>query len=98
MGKRFVFRNPEQLKEIAALCKENSASKIMNVAQVWSATCRQTGKTAWDGRIGVSFQVEARERKAYVFRFGTNDQICVLGYLKYNAALKWCEENLKKIE
>ena len=45
-----------------------------------------------------SFYTEGRERKACVFRFGTNDQICVLGWLKYNAALKWCEENLERGE
>lgn len=47
---------------------------------------------------GASFYTEGRERKACVFCFGTNDQICVLGWLKYNAALKWCEENLERGE
>lgn len=96
MAKRFVFRNPEQLKAIVELCKDGSASKVMNVARVWSVTCRQKEKTPWDGKIGASFYTEGRERKACVFRFGTNDQICVLGWLKYNAALKWCEENLER--
>ena len=45
MAKRFVFRNPEQLKAIVELCKDGSASKVMNVARVWSVTCRQKEKT-----------------------------------------------------
>lgn len=98
MAKRFFFRNPEQLKAIVELCKDGSASKVMNVARVWSVNCRQKEKTPWDGKIGASFYTEGRERKACVFRFGTNDQICVLGWLKYNAALKWCEENLERGE
>lgn len=44
MAKRFVFRNPEQLKAIVELCKDGSASKVMNVARVWrrSAMVHQT--------------------------------------------------------
>lgn len=72
MAKRFVFRNPEQLKAIVKLCKDGSASKVMNVARVWSVTCRQ--------------------------KEGTNDQMCVLGWLKYNAALEWCRENLEEAQ
>lgn len=98
MAKRFVFSTPEQLKEIAALCKDGNTTKIINTARVWSVTCRQKEKTPWDGRICVSFYTEGRERKACVFRFGTNNEKCVLGWLKYNAALKWCEEHLKLAE
>lgn len=78
------------------LCKDGSASKVMNdVARVWSATCRQKKKTPWDGKIGASFYTEGRERKACVFCFGTNDQICVLGWLKYNAALNGARKTLR---
>jgi len=96
MAKRFVFRTPEQLKEVVELCKDGSAGKVMSVAKVWSATSRQKEKTPWDGKIGVSFYTEGGERKACVFRFSTNDQLCVLGWLKYNPALKWCRENLEE--
>lgn len=96
--RKFIFGNAEQLKAIIHLCKDGSATSITNVAMVWSVTCRQKGKTPWDGKIGATFYTEGRERKAYVFRIGTNDQICVLGWLKYNAALKWCEENLERGE
>lgn len=97
MVKRFVFGNPDQLKETATLCKASS-SQIMNVAKVWSAVRRQKGKTAWDRRICAEFCTEGRERKAMIFRYGTNDEKHVLGELKYNAALKWCREHLEEIQ
>lgn len=96
MVKRFVFNHPAQLKEIAKLCKDSGNTMIVNTAKVWSSVMRQKEKTPWDGRIGVSFYTEGRERKACVFRFGTNDQMRELGFLKYNAALKWCEAHLKQ--
>lgn len=93
--RKFIFGNAEQLKAITHLCKDGSATSITNVAMVWSVTCRQKGKAPWDGNIGVSFCTEGRERKAYVFRIGTNGEENVIGWLKYNPALKWCEDNLE---
>lgn len=98
MAKRFKFSHPDQLKEIAAFSKDGKDEQIRRTAIVWSATQRQKGKTPWDGRIGVSFYTEGRERKACVFRFSTNDQMYVLGWLKYNTALEWCRENLVEAE
>lgn len=95
MAKQYVFKHPDQLKEIAKLCKDSS-SQIINTAKVWSAVCRQKGKTTWDGRICVEFRTEGRERKAFIFRYGTNNEKHILGELKYNAALKWCRENLSE--
>lgn len=94
MTKRFIFNHPDQLKGIATLCKDGSASSIMNVAKVWSVTRRQKGEAPWDGKISASFYTEGRERKACVIRLGTNDRVSVIGWLKYNPALKWCEDNL----
>ena len=93
--RKFIFGNAEQLKAIIHLCKDGSATSITNVARVWSVTCRQKGKAPWDGKIGISFCTEGRERKAYVFRIGTNGEENVIGWLKYNPALKWCEDNLE---
>ena len=96
MAKRFVFRNPEQLKAIVELCKDGSASKVMNVARVWSVTCRQKEKTPWDGKIVVSFSADRRGRYAGVLRYGTDDTPAVeIAVLKYNAALDWCNKNLQ---
>lgn len=95
MAKRFVFDHPFQLKDMVPLCKGDS-SRIVNTAKVWSVNARRNGKTPWDGKIGVSFFTEGRERKACVFRLGINEQEHVLGYLKYSPALKWCEEYLQQ--
>ena len=94
MAKQFMFKHPDQLKAVVALCKDNPSS-ISNTAKVWSTVTRQ-GKTTWDGKIGVSFFSQGPERKACVFRCGTNGQRHVLGWLKYNAALRWCEDNLEQ--
>lgn len=96
MAKRYVFSDPEQLKAIAALSKEGSACKIMNVAKVWSVTCRQKEKTPWDGKIGVFFHTEGSKRRACVFLRGMDDDMQVLSWLKYGAALHWCEEHLER--
>lgn len=98
MAKRFIFETPKQLKEIVDLCKNGSAGKVMNVAVMWSAEKRKKEITPWDGKIGVSFYLEEHERHACVFRFSTNGEICVIGWLKYNAALHWCEANLRRLD
>lgn len=96
MARRFIFEHPDHLKEIVRFCK-TGFSTITNTARMWSVVKRQ-GKKTWDGKIGVSFYTEGRERMACVFRCGMNDQIHVLGWLKYIPALKWCEDHLRKAE
>lgn len=91
MAKRFLFDDPQQLKEIELLTKEGS---VMNVARVWSAARRKSEKTAWDGKIGVSFYTEGRERLAVVFRLTFGDEPKEIAKLKYAPALKWCNEHL----
>ena len=98
MAKRFLFETPDQLKEAAAFCAEGSAAKVMNVARIWNAEKRKKERTPWDGKIGVSFYTEERKRMACVFRFSTGGELCTIGWLKYNAALRWCEEHLKRLE
>lgn len=91
MAKRFFFDDPQQLKEIELLVKEGS---VMNVARVWSVARRKSEKTAWDGKIGVSFYTEGRERFAVVFRIAFGDELKEIAKLKYSPALKWCNEHL----
>ena len=98
MAKRFIFSTPEQLKEIVGLCRDGASSSIVNAAKVWSVTKRQKGETPWDGRIGVSFHTKGRERRACVFRIDMKDDLHVLGWLKYNAALQWCSEHLERTD
>ena len=95
MDRRYVFSNPEQLKEITIHCKESSAGKVMNVAKIWSVNSRQKEKTPWDGKIYASFHTDGHERKAYILRTGMESGEHVIGQLKYNAGLKWCKEHLK---
>lgn len=91
MEKRFFFNAPQQLKEIELLVKEGS---VVNVARVWSAARRKGEKTAWDGKIGVSFYTQGRERLAVVFRVTIGDEMKEIAKLKYTPALKWCNEHL----
>lgn len=91
MAKRFFFSDPQQLKEVEALAKEGS---VLNVARVWSVAKRKSDKTAWDGKIGVSFYTEGRERLAVVFRIAFGDELKEIARLKYAPALKWCTEHL----
>ena len=95
MAKRFLFDDPQQLKEIEILTKEGS---VMNVARVWSAARRKSEKTAWDGKIGVSLYTEGRERFAVVFRIAVGDELKEIAKLKYTPALKWCNEHLRAVE
>ncbi|MBE5791652.1 MAG: hypothetical protein E7322_05785 [Clostridiales bacterium] len=90
MAKIFYFSDPEQLKEIEAFAKEGS---VLNVARVWSAAKRKSEKTAWDGKIGISFSTENRQRKACVFRCGLSGERNVIALVKYAPALKWCLEH-----
>lgn len=80
MTKRFYFTTPQQLKEIEAFAKDGS---VMNVARVWSVAKRKSDKTAWDGKIGVSFFTEGRERLAVVFRIAFGDELKEIAKLKY---------------
>lgn len=98
MAKRFLFETPEQLKEVAGLCLDGSAAKVMNVARMWSAERRKKQHTPWDGKIGASFYTEEHKRCACVFRLSTGDGLCVMGWLKYNLALRWCETHLRRLD
>ena len=94
-AKRFLFADPSQLKAINAYCKDGGT---LNVARVWSAMCRQKGKTTWDGRILASFYTEGKTRKACVLRFSTGGEMVVIAWLKYAPALEWCFNHLRKID
>ena len=96
MEKEYIFRHPDQMKATAAICceQDGSAKRVMRVATMWSATKRMKQTTPWDGKIGILFDCHGRERKACVFRMGINGQRCELGRLKYNAAVKWCRDNM----
>ena len=96
MARRFFIDSPEQLQELetAKLLKEGGTA---NTAQVWRASQRQ-GKTAWDGKIGVCFRTEGRERSAVVYRMKADGDEAIVARLKYNLGLEWCKNNLREAQ
>ena len=92
MEKQYHIKTPEQLKEINQFAKEGSA---LNLAKIWTVKLRRDGASPWDGKVFALFSTE-RGRKAYIVRqSGAGMTINVS--LKYNPALKWCEENLEPV-
>ena len=89
--KRYHIETPEQLRELASFTKEGSAEQI---ASTWSAKRRKAGKTPWDNDIYAVF-IGGKNRKACIARKDANGNQTVFVWLKYNYALKWCEQNLK---
>lgn len=92
--KRYIFKNPEQIKEIAQLVKRGN---VQSVARVWSVQKRKNGTTIWDGKIGVVFRTSGKERNAEVFRIDTEGKLLTLARLKYAPALAWCKEHAEEL-
>lgn len=93
MTKQYHIETPEQLKEINAFAKSGSAAQM---AAVWSAKLRKDGVSPWDKAIFAVFTTENR-RKAFIGR-KVGAGMTINTELKYNPALKYCEEHLKKTE
>lgn len=90
MEKRYHVSSPTELRALADFMKEG---EIENTATVWSAKLRKTGSSPWDSAIYVVFY-GGRNRSANVIRYGGKGRQMTFAKLKYNMALKWCEENL----
>lgn len=95
MQKRFRFIHPDQLKDIAPLCKDGN---VLSTAKVWTVAQRQKGKTPWDNRIFALFETNGRERHAKVYRLGANGENILLANLKYIPALTWCNGHLERAD
>ena len=93
MLKKYHIATPEQLKELNTFAKEGSAAPM---ATVWSAKLRKDGTSPWDNAIFAVFKTD-RGRKAWIGR-KVGEGMTVNTSLKYNPALKWCEDNLKRVE
>ena len=92
MDKRYHIKSPEQLKELGAFLKEGD---ITNLVKVWTVKLRKDGVSPWDNAVFALFKTE-HGRKAYICRKSGAGYL--LNYsLKYNPALKWCEEHLEKV-
>ena len=99
MLKKYHIATPEQLKELNTFAKEGSAAPM---ATVWSTKLRKDGSSPWDNAIFAIFETD-NGRKAWIGRkarivreVGTAFTSNVS--LKYTPALKWCEDNLKRVE
>ena len=95
MDKRFIFADPEQLKEVEIFCKEGSVS---STARVWAAAQRRDGQTRWDGNIGIRFYTKGRQRRAEVYRGRSANEYVPVAKLKFLPALEWCKERLLQAE
>lgn len=96
MTKLFAVETPEQLRALIPFLKDGS---IVNVATVWSATRRKNGgRSAWDGKIMISFYTNGMKKNAVVVRIDKQDEPIELATLKYAPALHHCENTMKPIE
>lgn len=91
---RYIFMEPEQIKEIGQYVKHGN---VQSVARVWSVQKRKSNTTIWDGKIGVVFCSSGKERRAEVFRIDTEGKMLTLAWLKYAPALAWCREHAEKL-
>ena len=92
MEKRYHIETPEQLRAVGEFAKEGD---VKQVAAVWSAAKRKKdGKVPWDKAIHALF-TGGRFRKAKIIREKGECPV-TLAVLKYNLALKWCDQNLPK--
>lgn len=92
MEKQYLIETPEQLKELNGFAKDGNA---LNFAKIWTVKLRRDGMSPWDGKVFALFTTE-RGRKAYIARRSGAGMTMNVS-LKYNPALKWCEENLKLV-
>ena len=93
MEKQYLIETPEQLKELNGFAKDGNA---LNFAKIWTVKLRRDGMSPWDGKVFALFTTE-RGRKAYIARRSRAGMTMNVS-LKYNPALKWCEDNLKRVE
>lgn len=93
MLKKYHIATPEQLKELNTFAKEGSAAPM---ATVWSTKLRKDGSSPWDNAVFAIFETD-NGRKAWIGR-KVGEEMTVNTSLKYNPALKWCEDNLKRVE
>lgn len=92
MLKKYHIATPEQLKELNTFAKEGSAAPM---ATVWSTKLRKDGSSPWDNAIFAIFETD-NGRKAWIGR-KVGEGMTVNTSLKYNPALKWCEDNLERV-
>ena len=70
----------------------------MNVAKIWNSAKVKNGITPWDGKVMVRFSTEGTSRAAEVIRFGLSGTTYAIAELRYNLALQWCMQHLRKVD
>jgi len=94
-AKRFHVARPDQLQSLVKYAKSN-APTIARTARIWKIAKDRKGETRWDTGVYVSFSGD-RTREAAVFRITAGDELVIVGELKYNLALNWCEQHLRPV-
>ena len=92
-AKRFHISRPDQLQSLVQFAKTNACT-VARTARIWKIA-RQKGKTRWDKGIYAGFSGDMA-RKAALFRV-VDDELVEFADLKYNLALAWCEQNLRRV-
>ena len=92
--KIFHISDPVELREISAFLKEGSTIAL---AAVWNAAINKGRKTKFDDTVFAVFS-GGKKRTARIVRLLTDGQPISNVTLKYNQALKWCEEYLEQVD
>lgn len=92
-AKRFHVSKPRELRALEEFLRTGSLRAMVTV---WSAVARKHEKTSWDDAIYVGFSGD-RARVAEVIRINPDGRIVYCATLRYNLALRWCEQNLRQI-
>lgn len=93
--KRFHIANPEQLQTLVQFAKAD-ASTIARMARIWRAAKDKHEHTHWDHGIYIYFSGD-RKREAAIARLAAGDELVIVGKMKYNLALNWCEQHLRQV-
>ena len=93
--KRFHIATPEQLQTLVQFAKAD-ASTIARMARIWRAAKDKHERTPWDRGIYSYFSGD-RQREAAIARLAAGDELVIVGKMKYNLALNWCEKHLRQV-
>lgn len=94
-AKRFHVARPDQLQTLVKYAKTN-ATTVARTARIWKAAKEKKGATSWDKGVYASFSGDY-ERKAALYRITTEDEMLEFAKLKYNRALAFCEQHLRRV-
>lgn len=94
-AKRFHVAKPDQLQCLVPMVKDRPAS-VARVARIWKHARAKKGETRWDTGVYAGFSGD-RTREAALFRVANGEELTEIGRLRYNTALRWCEQHLRQV-